>query len=91
MIVAFSYSSSVNSHFKPLLGSKIDIIGVGLLSFMCYRLCSHLRASSVKEVLSYKLYRAQIIPSLAIIVACITLSLSILIKILPSHEGPLKM
>lgn len=90
-MVAFSYSSSVNTHFKPLLFNKLDILCIVLIFLVRGYTFRVLRVWSTKSLHRYNMYRDYMAPSLVVIVIVIILSLSILIKVLPSHEGPLKI
>lgn len=91
IMVAFSYSSSINMHFKPLLFNKLDALCVSLIILVRGHTFRALRVWSAKSLHTYSVYRDYMAPSLVVIVMVIILSLSILIKVLPSHEGPLKI
>lgn len=91
IIVAFSYSSSVNIHFKPMLVNKADTLFILILTSSRLALINEIRLWAIKGSHSYNIYTEFIVPSLILIVGIIMLALSVLIKVLPAQEGPLKI
>lgn len=89
--MAFSYSSSVNIHFKPALVNKIDVRLIFFLTLGALVRVNEIRLWAIKGVHSYSIYTELMVPSLALMGGIIILALSVLIKVLPAYEGPLKI